>query len=370
MQICPNKTIKVANMKNFIISRLCLALVLCFPILLWAQEPLPVEETVVHWQDYSKPVRISGVLENKSEQNLAFKVSGLVKQIKANEGQWVKAGQVLAALDLEEINAQVAKAQSVLDNAERNLGRFQSLQGQNALSIDQLQAAETQVDVARSDLTVAKFNLRHAVIRAPADGRVLKRYIENNEMVAPGTPAFVFAPNQGGWVMRAGVTDRDIVRLNLKNPIHLLAFGLGSGLAPKAPGTFGTLAALPIWWFLLAPLSIELNLAVLLIGFLIGVAVCEITSRDMGVHDHGGIVIDEWIGMWITLLWLPFGQGLWPDLAWLAAGFVAFRFFDIIKPWPIRWLDKKVAGGFGIMIDDILAGVFALVVIQLAVYLF
>ncbi len=202
-------------MKNFIISRLCLALVLCFPTLLWAQEPLPVEVTVVHWQDYSKPVRISGVLENKSEQNLAFKVSGLVKQIKANEGQWVKAGQVLAALDLEEINAQVAKAQSVLDNAERNLGRFQSLQGQNALSIDQLQAAETQVDVARSDLTVAKFNLRHAVIRAPADGRVLKRYIENNEMVAPGTPAFVFAPNQGGWVMRAGVTDRDIVRLNL-----------------------------------------------------------------------------------------------------------------------------------------------------------
>lgn len=202
-------------MKNLIISRLCLALVLCLPTLLWAQEPLPVEVTVVHWQDYSKPVRISGVLENKSEQNLAFKVSGLVKQIKANEGQWVKAGQVLAALDLEEIDAQVAKAQSVLDNAERNLGRFQSLQGQNALSIDQLQAAETQVDVARSDLTVAKFNLRHAVIRAPADGRVLKRYIENNEMVAPGTPAFVFAPNQGGWVMRAGVTDRDIVRLNL-----------------------------------------------------------------------------------------------------------------------------------------------------------
>ncbi len=202
-------------MKKLIISRFCIAAILSFPALLCAQEPLPVEVTLAHWQDYSKPVRISGVLENKSEQNLAFKVSGLVKQIKANEGQWVKIGQVLAALDLEEINAQVAKAQSVLDNAERNLGRFQSLQGQNALSIDQLQTAETQVDVARSDLTVAKFNLRHAVIRAPADGRVLKRYIENNEMVAPGTPAFVFAPNQGGWVMRAGVSDRDIVRLNL-----------------------------------------------------------------------------------------------------------------------------------------------------------
>lgn len=157
---------------------------------------------------------------------------------------------------------------------------------------------------------------------------------------------------------------------NLKNPIHLLAFGLGSGLAPKAPGTFGTLAALPIWWFALTSLSTELYSLVLVISFIVGVLVSEITSRDMGVHDHGGIVIDEWVGVWLTLLWLPHGNGLWPDLAWLAAGFVAFRFFDIIKPWPIRWLDKKVAGGFGIMIDDILAGVFALVVIQLAVYLF
>lgn len=202
-------------MKNLLIRRLFLLVALPFSLAVSAQEPLSVEVSIAHWQDYSKPVRISGTLENKSEQNLAFKVSGLVKEIKANEGQWVKKGQVLAALDLEEINAQVSKAQSVLDNSERNLERFTSLQGQNALSIDQLQAAETQVDVARSDLTVAKFNLRHAVIRAPADGRVLKRYIENNEMVAPGTPAFIFAPKQGGWVMRAGVTDRDIVRLSL-----------------------------------------------------------------------------------------------------------------------------------------------------------
>lgn len=215
MQFRPNKTIKVANMKTLFTSCFCVAVLFLLPVLVHAQEPLPVDVTVAHWQDYSKPVRISGVLENKSEQNLAFKVTGLVKQIKANEGQWVKSGQVLAALDLEEINAEVAKAQSVLDNAERNLQRFRSLQGQNALSIDQLQTAETQMDVARSDLTVAKFNQRHAVIRAPADGRILKRYIENNEMVSPGTPAFVFAPSQGGWVMRAGVTDRDIVRLNL-----------------------------------------------------------------------------------------------------------------------------------------------------------
>ena len=82
------------------------------------------------------------------------------------------------------------------------------------------------------------------------------------------------------------------------------------------------------------------------------------------MHDHGGIVWDEWIGMWITLLWLPLGGGLWADIAWVVYAFVAFRFFDILKPWPIKWLDAKVHGGFGIMIDDVLAGIFALVVVQ------
>lgn len=182
-----------------------------------AEAPLPVAVVGVQYQDYARPVRVSGLLENKSEQNLAFKISGLVRSIHANEGQWVKEGQILAQLNLEEIDAQVAKAQSVLANAERNLERFQSLQGQNALSIEQLQKAETQVDVARSDLTVARFNQRHAVIRAPAAGRILKRFIENNEMVAPGTPAFVFAPKKSGWVMRLGVTDRDRVRLSLND---------------------------------------------------------------------------------------------------------------------------------------------------------
>ena len=195
--------------------RILLLSFLCLPLLAQAQPPLPVEVVAVSWQDYARPVRFSGVLENKSEQNLAFKISGLVRRVLVNEGQWVKEGQLLAALDLEEIDAQVAKAESVLANAERNLGRFQSLQGSDALSVEQLQTAGTQVDVARSDLTVARFNQRHAVIRAPADGRILKRVIENNEMVAPGTPAFLFAPRQSGWVLRGGVSDRDIVRLSL-----------------------------------------------------------------------------------------------------------------------------------------------------------
>ena len=156
------------------------------------------------------------------------------------------------------------------------------------------------------------------------------------------------------------------IRPNLKNPIHLFAFGLGSGLAPKAPGTFGTLAALPFWWLFLNGVPTLPYIAVLVSGFAFGVWICEQTSRDLGVHDHGGIVWDEWIGVWLTLLWLPQGGGLWHDLAWITAGFVAFRFFDILKPWPIRWLDKKVGGGFGIMIDDIIAGLFALIILQIA----
>ncbi len=106
-----------------------------------------------------------GLLENKSEQSLGFKVSGLVSNVYVDEGQFVDKGQLLASLDLEEIDAEVSKAKSVLANAQRNLERFQSLQGQNALSLDQLQSAQTRVDVAQSDLPVALFNRRYAGVK-------------------------------------------------------------------------------------------------------------------------------------------------------------------------------------------------------------
>lgn len=145
--------------------------------------------------------------------------------------------------------------------------------------------------------------------------------------------------------------------------VHFLAFGFGSGAAPKAPGTFGTLAAVPVF-LLLAQLPLWAYLAVVVISFVVGVYLCSQTSKDMGVHDHGGIVWDEFVGYWITMIALPVS---WP---WVIAGFVLFRFFDIIKPWPIGWLDKRVHGGFGIMIDDVIAGLFALVILQAARYFF
>ncbi len=151
-------------------------------------------------------------------------------------------------------------------------------------------------------------------------------------------------------------------RLNLRNPCHLLATGFGSGLSPVVPGTMGSLAAIPFWW-LFHRLPTDLYALLLLSGICIGVWLCHRTARDMGVHDHGSIVWDEFIGMWITLMAIPVA-----DWRWIAAGFVLFRILDMWKPWPIRWFDRNVHGGMGIMVDDIVAGVIAAAILWFAGY--
>lgn len=147
------------------------------------------------------------------------------------------------------------------------------------------------------------------------------------------------------------------VEPNWFNPIHLLALGFGSGAAPKAPGTCGTLVAVLIYWPL-SQLSPEHYLLMLLVTSVMGIYICGQTAKDLGVHDHGSIVWDEFVGFWITMFAAPVG---W---IWVVVGFVLFRFFDIIKPWPISWIDKKITGGFGIMLDDVIAGVMAAGVLQ------
>jgi phosphatidylglycerophosphatase A len=146
------------------------------------------------------------------------------------------------------------------------------------------------------------------------------------------------------------------------NPIHLLAFGLGSGAVPKAPGTFGSLAVIPIYLLMFQYLAPPIYLAAVGVMFVLGVWLCERTSRDLGVHDHGGIVWDEWVGMLVTLWMVPFG---WQ---WLFAGFVLFRIFDIFKPWPIGWLDRRISGGLGIMLDDLVAGLYSLAILHLLLF--
>ncbi|MFT2090565.1 phosphatidylglycerophosphatase A [Paraglaciecola sp. 2405UD69-4] len=152
-------------------------------------------------------------------------------------------------------------------------------------------------------------------------------------------------------------------RVSMLNPVHFLALGFGSGLAPKAPGTFGTLAALPLVIVLTLYTSLPVYIAVSLVASLAGIWICGITANDMQVHDDSSIVWDEVAGMLITMIAVP--------LSWqtLLLGFVLFRIFDILKPWPISYLDKHVHGGFGIMVDDILAGVFALACMQFVLYL-
>ncbi len=157
--------------------------------------------------------------------------------------------------------------------------------------------------------------------------------------------------------------DKALTRLSLSNPIHFLALGFGSGMMAKAPGTFGTLAAIPIY-LLMAPLSIEWYLGLTLLSVILGFYICHVAAKDMGVHDHGAIVWDELAGLLITMIAAPAG---W---VWIVIGFTLFRFFDILKPWPIRWLDAKVKGGFGIMIDDVLAGLFSLACLQGLAYYF
>lgn len=144
----------------------------------------------------------------------------------------------------------------------------------------------------------------------------------------------------------------------LIHPVHCLAFGFGSGLAPRAPGTFGTVAAVPLYW-LASEFSLSLYAAIVLIAFLLGIYLCGKTAADLGVHDHPGIVWDEFVGFWITMFAAPAG---WP---WVVAGFLLFRLFDICKPWPINRVDKGMHGGLGIMLDDVMAGLYALAIMQL-----
>ena len=157
--------------------------------------------------------------------------------------------------------------------------------------------------------------------------------------------------------------------LVLKTPEHLIAFGFGAGLAPKAPGTVGTLVALPFFALLMWLPWLAYAIATLLL-FVFGCWVCGESARLLGVHDYGGIVFDEIVGFLIAavplLLWPPVGAVSWG--LGIVAAFVLFRVFDIWKPWPIRLLDRHLHGGFGIMIDDVLAGGFAAAVLAGLLY--
>ena len=145
----------------------------------------------------------------------------------------------------------------------------------------------------------------------------------------------------------------------IKDPVVFLALGLGSGLSPIAPGTAGTLLTVPLVYFLQQQSLLIYLLATLFVLFT-GSWICGYAAQKLQVHDHSSIVYDEVAGFLITMIMVPAG---W---YWMISGFVLFRFFDAIKPWPISWFDKNIDGGFGIMLDDVIAGLISLCCLLLA----
>ena len=163
---------------------------------------------------------------------------------------------------------------------------------------------------------------------------------------------------------------RPPARLILTTPEHVIAFGFGAGLAPFAPGTFGTIVGIP-FFLLLMWLSTPYYLVAVFALFLFGCWATDRSAKLLGVHDYGGIVFDEIVGFLVACIpLLPALQlrhgYLWH---WLVAAFVLFRFFDILKPPPIRRLDRSVGGGFGIMVDDALAGAYAALLLAIAAWI-
>jgi len=147
----------------------------------------------------------------------------------------------------------------------------------------------------------------------------------------------------------------------LRNPIHILSFGFGAGLSPIAPGTMGTLVAIPIF-IVLATFSPVIYLVTVAIIFLVGCWASGLTAEALGVPDHSGIVIDEIVGYLITMVFVPI---TW---YWIILGFILFRLFDIWKPWPVSVADRRLKGGFGIMLDDVLAALYSLLSLHIVIW--
>jgi RND family efflux transporter MFP subunit len=182
-----------------------------------ATEPpsVPVEAHPAQARTEALPIRTTGRLASKAEIQLSFKIDGIIEHIAVDEGARVQSGQTLARLNLAEIEARVLEAQSALDKARRDLARTERLHRDSVATLENLQDARTAVEVAEARVQAATFNRTYAVIAAPASGRVLRRHAEEGELVTPGTPVLTLGASGRGWVVRAGLPERDVVRLAL-----------------------------------------------------------------------------------------------------------------------------------------------------------
>ena len=216
-------------MRRIILSILFLALLLllnyCKPTYVDAEEVETVANTVpsvvlqqLETSSEPLPIIASGVVGSKAETNLSFKIGGIIEKLYVDEGQKVRAGQLLAEVRTNEIDAQVLKARQAVDKAARDVERIEKLYKDSAATREQVQNLTTALEVARADLEIASFNQQYATIKAPHSGRVLSRMAEENELISPGAPVFRVASNKGkGYILKIGVADRDVVRIRLND---------------------------------------------------------------------------------------------------------------------------------------------------------
>lgn len=148
-----------------------------------------------------------------------------------------------------------------------------------------------------------------------------------------------------------------------QNPLYFIAFGFGSGALPYAPGTWGTLMAIP-FYLALQTLPLIAYLIITLVIIIGSIWLCDKISREINIHDHPGMCIDEIVGFLVTMIGIP------PSLSWIILGFLLFRLFDIWKPQPVRYIDKNIGGGLGMILDDIVAGIYACIILHIIVWIF
>jgi len=163
-----------------------------------------------------------------------------------------------------------------------------------------------------------------------------------------------------GSIISADAPGAPTAAFMVRHPAHLIALGAGAGLVPGAPGTAGTLLAFPLYWVLASYCTALTLLGLIALGFALGVWACGRTGRALGVSDHGAIVWDEIVAFMLVLFFTPAG------LLWQAFAFLLFRLFDILKPPPIRYYDRMLKSGFGVMFDDLLAAAYTVLMLAVA----
>jgi multidrug efflux system membrane fusion protein len=179
-----------------------------------AEEEIVVKTRPVTSESIAVPIVVSGAVASKKEAKLSFKTGGIIARLYADEGQLVRKGQLLASLNLTEISAQASQARNNQEKAQRDMERAKRLYADSAATYEQLQNATTGFEVAQSGLRIAQFNLQYSQIYAPDNGRILKRYVEEGEIIGSGKDVFTIAAfGESHWIVRVGVADRDMVRL-------------------------------------------------------------------------------------------------------------------------------------------------------------